>query len=43
MKNLLCVNDFLGAKYLKLSTIGMAWYIGSEFVVILFTMLKAPK
>lgn len=37
-----CYGLFL--KYnLNLSSIGMAWYIGSEFVVILFTMLKAPK
>ena len=37
-----CYSLFL--KYdLKLSTIGIAWYISAEFMVIVLTMLKAPK
>lgn len=37
-----CYGLFL--KYdLNLSTIGMAWYIGAEFLAIVLTMLKAPR
>ncbi len=37
-----CYGLFL--KYdLKLSSIGMAWYIASEFAVIIITMLSVPK